>query len=69
MEWTIKLEAKTGWGEVMTCEIGALHRSLGELTTDGVGMSLAEAKSLLAELQQKIVLRFEVRASGARSSR
>ena len=55
MEWTIKLEAKTGWGEVTTCEIGALHRSLDELTADGVGLSLAEAKALLAELQQRIV--------------
>ena len=42
-------------GEVTGCEIGALHRSLGDLAADGVGLSLAEAKSLLAELQQKIV--------------
>ena len=55
MEWTIRLEAKTGWGEVTTCEIGALHRSLGDLTADGVGLSLAEAKALLAALQQRIV--------------
>ena len=55
MEWTIKLEAKTGWGEVTSCEIGSLHRSLGDLTADGVGLSLAEAKALLAELQQRIV--------------
>ena len=41
MEWTIKLEARTGWGEVTTCEIGALRRSLGDLTADGVGLSLA----------------------------
>ena len=32
-----------------TCEISALHRSLGDLTADGVGPSLAEAKALLAE--------------------
>ena len=38
MEWTIRLEARTGWGEVTTCEIGALRRSLGELTADGVGL-------------------------------
>ena len=55
MEWTIRLEARTGWGEVTTCEIGALRRSLGELTADGVGLGLAEAKALLAELQQRIV--------------
>lgn len=55
MEWTIRLEARTGWGEVTTCEIGALRRSLDELTADGVGLGLAEAKALLAELQQRIV--------------
>jgi hypothetical protein len=55
MEWTIRLEAKTGWGEVTTCEIGALHRSLGDLTADGVGLALAEGKALLAALQQRIV--------------
>jgi len=40
---------------VTTCEIGALRRSLGDLTADGVGLSLAEAKALLAELQQRLV--------------
>jgi hypothetical protein len=55
MEWTIRLEARTGWGEVTTCEIGTLHRSLGDLTADGVGLTLAESKALLAELQQRIV--------------
>ena len=55
MEWTIRLEARTGWGEVTTCEIGVLRRSLGDLTADGVGLGLAEAKALLAELQQRLV--------------
>lgn len=55
MECTIKLEVRTGWGEVTTCEAGAPHRSLGDLTADGVGLSLAEAKVLLAALQQRIV--------------
>lgn len=55
MKWTIRLEAKTGWGEVTTCEIVVLHRSLGDLTADSVGLSLAEAKMLLAGLQQRIV--------------
>lgn len=55
MEWTIRLEARTGWGEVTTCEIGALRRGLGDLTADSVGLTLAEAKTLLAEVQQRIV--------------
>lgn len=38
MEWTIRLEARTGWGEVTACEIGVLRRSLGDLTADGVGL-------------------------------
>jgi len=55
MEWTIRLEAKTEWGEVTTYEIGAVRRSTVDLTADSVGLSLAEAKALLAELQQSIV--------------
>mgnify|MGYP001794336142 FL=1 len=55
MEWTIRLEARTGWGEVTTCEIGALRRGLGDLTAGRVGLTLAEAKTLLAEVQQQIV--------------
>jgi len=40
---------------VTICEIGALRRGLGDLTTDGVGLGLAEANALLAELQQRTV--------------
>ena len=57
MEWTIRLEARTGWGEVTTCEIGALRRSLGELTADGVGLGLAEAKALGVAKTWAITLR------------
>ena len=55
MDWAIKLEATTGWGKVTTWEIGVLHRSLGDVSADGVGLSLADAKVLLAGLQQRIV--------------
>ncbi len=55
MEWKIRLEARTGWGEVTTYEVGVLCRDLGDLTSNNVGLSLAEAKALLAELQQRIV--------------
>jgi hypothetical protein len=55
MEWTIRLEARTGWGEVTTYEVGVLRRDFGNLTSNSVGLSLAEAKALLAELQQRIV--------------
>lgn len=54
-EWKISLEARTGWGEVTTYEVGALRCDLGDLNSDNVGLSLAQAKGLLAELQQRIV--------------
>lgn len=55
MEWTFRVEARTGLGEVTTFEIGSLHRNLGDMTAVGVGLTLAEAKTLLCELQQRIV--------------
>jgi hypothetical protein len=55
MEWTIKLEARTGWGEVHTHEIAVVTRRPVGLTADEVGMSLGEAKGLLAEIQRCIV--------------
>jgi hypothetical protein len=36
-------------------EIGALRHGLGDLTTDGVDLGLAEANALLSELKQRIV--------------
>src|ERR1035438_2656799 len=55
MEWKIRLEARTGWGDATTYEVGVLRRDLGDLTSNSVGLSLAEAKALLGELQQRIV--------------
>jgi hypothetical protein len=55
MEWTIRREARTGWGEVTSYEIGVLRRGLHDLRSERVGLPLAEAKALLAELQQRIV--------------
>jgi hypothetical protein len=50
-----RLEARTGWGEVTSYEIGCLRRGLRDLSSEGIGLNLAEAKALLAELQQRIV--------------
>ena len=55
MEWTIRLEAKTGWGEVETVEVASIARPVLAATADDVGLSLAEAKSLLGRLQQAMV--------------
>jgi hypothetical protein len=55
MEWTVKLEAKDGWGEVQTFEAGRLSRHVQGLTADEIGLTLDEAKALLAELQRRMV--------------
>ena len=55
MQWTIRLEAKTSWGEVQTFEIGRLERRVVGLAMHEIGLMLEEAKTLLAELQRRIV--------------
>ena len=52
MEWTIRLEAKTGWGEVETVEVVSVAHPVLAATADDVGLSLAEANSLLTRLQE-----------------
>ena len=44
MEWTIKLEARSGWEEVETMEVDRLKRRVVGLTADGVGLRLVEGK-------------------------
>ena len=48
MEWVVKLEAKSGWGEVETIEVGRIERRVVGLTADEVRLTLAEGKELLA---------------------
>jgi len=55
MEWTIKLEARSGWGAVETIEVGRLDRHVIGLTADEVGLTLAEGKDLLSELQRLVL--------------
>ena len=55
MEWTVKLEAKDGWGKVQTFVLGRVVRRAQGLTADEVGLMLDEAKTLLAELQRRMV--------------
>ena len=55
MEWTVKLEAKDGWGEVQTFDVGRISRHAGGLTAGEIGLMLEEAKVLLAELQRRMV--------------
>jgi hypothetical protein len=53
MELAIRLEARTGWAEVTTYEIGVVHRGLHDFTTEGGGLTLVAAKTLLVELRQR----------------
>jgi len=55
VQWTIKLEATTGWGEVQTFDVGRLERRAVGLATHEISLMLHEAKALLAELQRRIV--------------
>ena len=55
VEWTVKLEAKFGWGEVQTFEIGRLSRRVQGLTAGEIGLMLDEAKAVLVELQRRMV--------------
>jgi hypothetical protein len=55
VEWTVKLEAKFGWGEVRSFEVGRLSRRVQGLAANEIGLMLDEAKTLLAELQRRIV--------------
>jgi hypothetical protein len=55
MEWVVKLEAKNGWGEVETIEVGKIERRVVGLTADEVGLTLAEGKELLGELGRLVL--------------
>lgn len=46
MQWTIKLEASTEWGDVQTFEIGHLTRRVAGLASREVGLRLDEVKAL-----------------------
>jgi len=55
MEWRIKLEAKTCFGEIHEVEIATLSRRTVSATDEDIGLSLAESKAILAALQNAIV--------------
>jgi hypothetical protein len=55
MEWVVKLEAKTGWGDVDTIEVGRLERRVVGLTAEEIGLTLAEGKDLLGELARLVL--------------
>ncbi len=55
VEWRIKLEAKSGWGEVETIEVASFKRRVVGLTAEEIGLSLEEAKRVLVELQRLVL--------------
>lgn len=55
MEWRIKLEARSGWGEVETIEVARFQRRVVGLTAEEIGLSLEEAKQVLADLQRLVL--------------
>jgi hypothetical protein len=55
MKVTVRVEVTTYWDETETFEIDHLERPYRELEPAKVGLSLAEAKDLLHELQRVVV--------------
>jgi len=55
MEWTIRLEVKTGRGEVESLALATITRPAAMAAAAEVGLSLAEGKALLAGLQAEMV--------------
>ncbi|WP_051956138.1 hypothetical protein [Beijerinckia mobilis] len=55
MQWRIKLEATTGWGEVIEYEVGQLERSFLTATIEDFGLALQESKDILHQLQATMV--------------
>jgi hypothetical protein len=55
MEWVVKLEARSGWGEVETIEVATINRRVVGLTAEEVGLTLAEGKDSLGELGRLVL--------------
>ena len=55
MRWTVRLEARTDTGEVQTTELVTFDRPVVDGTLADLGLALAEAKAVLAELQASMV--------------
>ena len=51
MRWTVRLEARTGQGEVETTELVTIDRPVVNGTLADLGLALVEAKAVLAKLQ------------------
>jgi len=52
MKVRIKIETEFGWGECRSHEIGVIERCSIDPSEDSLGISLAEGKSILKEVQR-----------------
>ena len=54
--WTLRLEIKTAAGEVQSRELTSFSRPARAASPQEIGLTLAEAKKLLAKVQQGMVV-------------
>ncbi len=55
MKVQIRIETEFGWGERRVHEISILERSLTEASAEDLGLSLAEGKVILREIQRAVL--------------
>jgi hypothetical protein len=55
MKIVVRVELITDWGEVNTIEVGRIDRPSQTLDPESVGLSLADGKQLLHNLQQAVI--------------
>ena len=55
MQWTIRLEARTRWGDTETYEIRTISWEVTGQTAGDVDLLLDEAKAILGELRRRMV--------------
>ncbi len=55
MKWTIRVVSESGRGEVQTVDLMAINRPGLALSSEEVGLAIAESKELLHRLQQQMV--------------
>src|SRR5258708_39157902 len=55
MKIVVRVELITDWGDVNTIEVGRIDRPSQTLDPESVGLSLADGKQLLHNLQQAVI--------------
>ncbi len=55
MKLRIKLETEFGWGETRSHEVCTLERRSVDTSDAGLGLCLAEAKTMLKEIQRALL--------------